>query len=693
MEWPADNPYVDVSDPDFRPVSELDPADARRQVELLRDAIEYHDYRYYVENDPVVADAVYDRLFQRLLDLESAFDRSDPNSPTRRVGGEPLDELPACEHVAPMLSLASSGDAENVRDFDERVREAVGAVTYSLEPKFDGFSIEVVYEDGAFERAVTRGDGETGEEVSENVRTIPSVPLTLPEGVPDRLSVRGEIYMPRSAFRELNEERIQAGEEPFANPRNAAAGTVRLLDPSTVAGRPLAAFFYDVLATSADPGSQREVFDLLARLGFRLDEHNDVATHVEEFLAYRETMLERREDLEYEVDGVVAKVDDFEARERLGSTARFPRWAYAYKFPPRTGTTAVREVIVQVGRTGRLTPVALLDPVDVGGVTVSRASLHNQEEIAGLGVGAGDVVRIERSGDVIPHVIDVVDEGSEGHFEFPETCPVCGSDVERDGPLHFCTGGLSCPAQLRRAVQHFGSDRGLDIEGLGEEAAAQFVAEGLVEDGIADLYDLTVEEVAALEGWGEQSAQNLLAELAASERPPLPDFLSAVGIPEVGPEVARDLAAHFGTLDAVMAAEEDLRAVSGVGPTVARHVAEFFGNEGNREAIRRLREHGVDPRPFEAAGGEELADLTVVFTGSIESWTRGELADLVEDRAGSVTSSVSSNTDYLVVGEDPGTTKRAKAEAEGVSRLDPEGFFDLLAERGVPVDESRRPRA
>ncbi len=684
MDRPAENPYVSDPDLDFEPATELDPERAREQAELLREAVRYHDSRYYGENAPVVSDSAYDTLFSRLETLEGAFDLETETSPTQRVGGEPVDELPTVAHVAPMRSLDSSEEEADVRAFDERVREAVGDVTYSLEPKFDGFSIELVYEDGELDRAVTRGDGEEGDDVTENVRTVRSIPLKI-EDAPELLAVRGEVYMPRDGFTALNEERVQAGKEPFANPRNAAAGTVRLLDSSTVAERPLDAFVYDVLATSADLSSQHEVWELLEESGFPVSDENRFGEDVAAFIDYREELLARRADLAYEIDGVVAKVDAFAKREAIGSTARFPRWAYAYKFPPRADTTTVRGIVVQVGRTGRLTPVALLDPVDVGGVTVSRASLHNREEIADLGVGVGDAVRVQRAGDVIPYVEAVVEQESDGHFEMPTECPVCGSDVERDGPLDFCTGGLSCPAQLKRAVEHFAGDDGLDIEGLGEEAADQLVEEGLV-GGVADLYELEKGELVELEGWGEISAENLLDELEASKRPELPSFLSALGIPEVGPEVARDLAAAFGDLDSVLdASEAALQEVEGIGPTVAEHVAEFFANEGNREAIRRLREHGVDPQAFEVEGGEELDGLTFVFTGSVEGWTRDELQRLVEDHGGNATSSVSSNTDFLVVGDNPGQSKRSDAESEGVRELSSQDFFDELERRGVQV--------
>ncbi|WP_435098959.1 NAD-dependent DNA ligase LigA [Halarchaeum sp. P4] len=740
-----DNPYITDPALDFRDVEALDEDEAEQQAAYLREAVRFHDYRYYVLNDPVIADRAYDQLFERLRTLEEAFDLQTEDSPTRRVGGDPLEELGTVEHVVPMLSIDSSGDAEDVRDFDSRVRRELDGedVTYVCEPKFDGLSVEVVYVDGRYERAATRGDGETGEDVTQNVRTIESVPQRLRGDYPDVLVVRGEVYIPKDAFQAYNRERVEQGEEPFANPRNAAAGTLRQLDPSVTAERPLDCYFYDVLAawnaTDGDAESDEsddaeaavreeweewrdEETDISALLdalsetvtassgghdtdvegletqwgelgrfpdwGLKTNDRDEHVADVEAAIDYRDEMQDVREELNYDIDGTVLKVNDRRQCERLGTTSRYYRWAYAYKFPPRTERTTVTDIVVQVGRTGRLTPVALLEPVQVSGVTVSRASLHNPEEIEELNVNVGDEVTVERAGDVIPYVDEVVEKHSDGPFDFPEECPVCGSDVEYDGPVAFCTGGLACDAQLVRAVGYFTDV--LDIEGVGEEAAEQLVEEGLVSEDVADLYDLTVEELAALEGWGETSAQNLVEELEAARHPPLGDFLAAIGIPEVGPTVAADLAAQFETLDAFLEAdEEDYEAVAGVGPVVANHVAEFLDNERNRRVIERLRDESRlgEPQTSEAAtAGDELADLTVVFTGSVEGWTRDELRDLVETHGGSATSSVSSNTDYLVVGANPGTSKREAAEEHDVAELDPDEFFDLLEERGVDVE-------
>ncbi|MFC7131757.1 MULTISPECIES: NAD-dependent DNA ligase LigA [Salinibaculum] len=683
---PEDNPYVEDPDTDFEPVAELSEEAAREQAAQLREAIRYHDYRYYVASDPVVGDRTYDALFARLEDLEEAFDLDRSGSPTQRVGSEPVDELDTVDHVAPMLSIDQSGEAEDVRAFDERVRDELGvdAVTYMCEPKFDGLSVEVVYEDGVYERAATRGDGERGDDVTAQVRTIPSVPQRLRGDYPEFLAVRGEVYMPRDAFQQFNRERVEAGQDPFANPRNAAAGTLRQLDPSVVAERPLAVFFFSVLDASVDFTTHAERNERLPAWGLRVSTDSEHVDDIEDAIDYREQMLDARDDLDYEIDGVVVKVDDFDACEQLGRTSRAPRWAFAYKFPARSERTTVRDIVVQVGRTGRLTPVALLDPVEVGGVTVSRASLHNPEEIARLDVAVGDEVHVKRAGDVIPDVAEVVEKHAEGHFDFPDTCPVCDSPVERDGPLAFCTGGVACPAQLERAVKHYASRDALDIEGLGEKSVAQLVEAGLVE-GLADLYTLEEAELRELEGWGETSAENLVSEIGATTEPPLADFLTALGIPEVGSTTARSLAQHFGTFEGIEdASEDELREVADIGETVAAEIRGFFESEQNRAAIDALLEH-VTPQEAETSSGDELDGLTMVFTGALDRFTRSEAQDLVERHGGSATSSVSGNTDYLVAGENPGQSKRDDADANDVPVLSEEDFLDLLDERGVDV--------
>ncbi|MFB6154662.1 MAG: NAD-dependent DNA ligase LigA [Haloferacaceae archaeon] len=684
-----ENPYVRDPPTDFDPVEDLGEDEAREQAGALREAVRYHDYRYYVLADPVIADRTYDALFERLEELEAAFDLQRENSPTGRVGGEPVDSLESVEHVAPMLSIDQSVEAEDVRRFDRRVREEVGDVEYVCEPKFDGLSVEVVYEDGEYERAATRGDGREGDDVTAQVRTIRSIPMELRGDHPDFLAVRGEVYMPRDAFQAYNRERVESGDDPFANPRNAAAGTLRQLDPSVVAERPLDCFFYDVLDASERPDTNWEELQRLPEWGLRTNDRSELVEDVEGAIDYRDDLLDVRDDLNYEIDGTVVKVNDREQRDRLGTTSRSVRWAWAYKFPAREEVTTVQDVVVQVGRTGRLTPVALLDPVDVGGVTVSRASLHNPGEIAELGVDVGDTVRVKRAGDVIPYVEEVVEKAGEGHFEFPETCPVCGSAVERDGPLAFCTGGLACEAQQERTVHHYASKAGLDIEGLGEEKVQQLIDAGLVER-VPDLYDLTEGDLVELEGWGETSARNLLAEIADAKSPPLSDFLAALSIPDVGGTTAANVAREFGSLDAMMeqsgedpdAFEARLREVDDVGPKVAEAVREFFETEANREVVESLRDHGVDPEPTAGETGSELDGLTFVFTGSL-SVPRSDIQKLVARHGGDATSSVSGNTDYLVAGENPGRAKRDDAEANDVPTVDEDEFAALLEARGV----------
>ncbi|WP_436928647.1 NAD-dependent DNA ligase LigA [Halosimplex halobium] len=688
----ADNPYFAEPPTDYDPVEELSEADAEAQAERLREAIRYHDHRYYVENDPVIDDRTYDALFSRLRDLEEKFDLQTEDSPTQRVGGAPRDELPDVEHVAPMRSIDQGGDAEEVREFDRRVREGLdsadwaGEIAYYCEPKFDGLSVEVVYEDGVFQRAATRGDGEVGDDVTANVRTIPSVPQRLRGDHPDFLAVRGEVYMPRPAFQAYNRELVERGDDPFANPRNAAAGTLRQLDPSVTAERPLSIFFFDVLA-GAEFDTRWEMHETFPEWGLRVCEKTELVDDVEAAVDYRDARLAERDDLDYEIDGVVISVNDTDACDELGTTSRAPRWAFAYKFPARSEHTTVRDVVVQVGRTGRLTPVALLDPVEVGGVTVSRASLHNPAEIERLGVDVGDEVRVRRAGDVIPEVAEVTDPAGDGHFAFPDECPVCGSAVERDGPMAFCSGGLGCPGQRERSVQHYASRKGLDIEGVGEERVQQLLDAGLVDD-VADLYELTVDDLTDLEGWGAKSAENLVGELDDAREPPLADFLTAIGIPEVGETVAASLARHFGTFEAVREASgDDLQAVEDVGPTVAAEIRDFFDSEANRDVLDRLLEH-VDPQEAETETGDALEGLTFVFTGSLDGYTRSEAQDLVERAGGSATSSVSSNTDFLVLGSNPGQTKQDDAAEHDVPTLDGVDEFEAkLREHGVAVEE------
>ena len=672
MKQPENNPYIRNPKLDFQDAEELTGEEAEEQVERLREAVEYHDYRYYVENNPIISDRAYDKLFDRLQKLERKFDLQTENSPTQRAGGETLDKLESREHVKEMLSLDASDEADEVRNFADRIEDKAGNVQYHLEPKFDGLSVEFVYENSELEAAVTRGNGVEGDDITENIRTIGSVPLKL-HGAPETLVVRGEIYMPRDGFQEINKERVERGEDPFANPRNAAAGTVRQLDPSVVANRPLDVFFYDIMETSAEPESQIEAMNLMVECGLKVNEYNELVDDIEQFIDYRNEMIDRREDLNYDIDGVIAKVNDFEKREVLGKTSAHPRWAFAYKFPAKTGTTTVQDIAVQVGRTGKLTPVALLEPIDVKGVTISRASLHNEKQAQKLGISPGAKVKVERAGDVIPQVKEVVEEGEEV-FEMPEECPVCGSEVVGEKEHHFCTGGISCPAQLKRKLQHFASEQAMDIDGLGEKIAEQLVDQGLMAK-IPDLYRLEKEELMELEKFAEKSAENLLNEIEDSKDIDLASFLTALGIRHVGNETARGLAEEYTLEELEKASKEELMEMEDIGPEVAENIESFFEAAG-REQVEQLLGEGLKPK--RADTGEELEGLKLVITGSIEGFTRAELTELLERHGADVTSAVSSETDYLVVGENPGESKKAAAEREVVEELSEDEFRDTI---------------
>lgn len=673
---------------DFKPVSQLSRAEAEPEVEALREGIAFYDRKYYVEDAPVISDAVYDKLFRRLQALEEAFpDLRDPNSPTMRVGAPPAEELEKVEHAAPMLSLNAALERDEVESFLRQVREATGAKrpTFVAEPKFDGLSLEVVYADGAFVRAATRGDGTTGEDVSNNARTIRSIPLHLrANGTPPRfLAVRGEVFLRKGDFHDLNKQRIERGEEPFANPRNAAAGTIRRLDPKAVAKARLDIAFYDVLASEgAAFDTAWNALKQMHGLGLRTDPEARLLDKPDDIAAYHADLGARRDDLDYEIDGIVLKLNDLAARERLGTRERSPRWALAWKFPPRQEVTTLHDIVVQVGMTGMLTPVALLEPVEVGGVTVSRATLHNEQEVRRKNVWPGCKVRIQRAGDVIPEVVKRVGEGGKRPkepFKLPDTCPACGAETVREGAYVLCPAGLACPPQLVGHLVHYGQRKALDIEGLGEKTARKLVDAGLVHD-VADLYALDVDQVRRVEGFAETSARNLVEAIQATKQPPLDRFLFALGIRHVGERVARQLAEHFGTLDALESAGiDDIDAAADIGPAIAESVHGFFAQKDNRAILQKLRRHGVKPKRMGKPDGQKpLEGKTFVFTGALDNWTRDEAEAKVEALGGRATSSVSANTDYLVVGTNPGS-KLDDATAHGVEVLDEDGFAKLVS--------------
>ena len=670
------------------------PADVVREAAKLRAELHRHSHLYHVEARPEITDAEYDALFRRLRELEEEFLKLvTPDSPTQRVGAEPQDKLETVAHVAPMLSLDSTQETDEIRRFDDRVRKALGEGVdpeYILEPKLDGASIELVYEQGVFVRAVTRGNGREGEAVTENLRTIPSVPLKLrtdEQPAPAHLALRGEVMMHISDFEDFNAGLVESGLEAYASPRNSAAGSIRQLDPRVTASRKLDVVVYDVLAVDGTAfASDTEGVEAIRVWGFKVPERIQVATSVEEILEYHRAFDTDRESLDYEIDGVVIKLDLVSARRAMGSTSHHPRWALAYKFAPRQAVTRIEKIGVRVGRTGVLTPVAFLRPVLVGGVTVSRASLHNREELRRKDLREGDTVRIQRAGDVIPQVVEVVEPGEERPppFEMPTVCPDCGTEVDEDGPRTVCPNRFGCVAQLKGRIIHFGSRSALDIEGLGEETANLFVDLGLVRE-LPQLFDISTEQLMQLEGFAEKSATALVEAIHAKKTPELSRFLIALGIPEVGVTVARDLARSFGTFEKIRGAtREDLEAVDRIGPRMSEAITGFFADERNGAAVDALLARGMSPIATEVVD-VDLPDLgAAVFTGTIP------LPRVVAESAwravgGSTSSSVSKKTAFVVAGENAGA-KRVKAEKLGVEVLDFDQFVARLREHGGGIE-------
>lgn len=661
----------------------------RRRIEELRRQIEEHNYRYYVLDSPVISDAQYDRLMRELLALEEEFpELVTPDSPSHRVGGRPREGFTTVIHRVPMLSLSNAFSEQELRDFDRRVRGALPGeqVRYVAELKIDGLAVSLWYENGVLLRGATRGDGETGEDVTANLKTIRAVPLRLPDGVPV-LEVRGEVFMTKEAFMDLNRQREEKGEPVFANPRNAAAGSLRQLDPKVTAGRRLSMFAYGVGYTEGiDLSSHGEVLSFLKRQGFRVNEHYECCASIEEVIEYCRVWQERRFELPYTIDGVVVKVDSLAQQGRLGATMKSPRWAVAYKFPPEEAKTTVEDIIVQVGRTGVLTPVALLKPVSLAGTTVSRAVLHNEDYIREKDIRIGDRVIVHKAGDVIPEIVEVLAEertGRERVFNMPDRCPECGAQVVRQQgeAAHRCTGA-ACPAQLREGLIHFASRAAMDIVGLGPAMVGQLLRAGLVRD-VADLYALKMEDLLGLERVAQKSARNLLDAIAASKKNPLYRLIYALGIRHVGERAAKVLAEHFADLDRLMRASyEELVAIPEIGPTIAESVITFFAQEQNRRIVEKLKAAGVNTTASGAAGGPRpLAGKTFVLTGTLREFTRQEARELIEKLGGKVTSSVSKKTDFVVAGENPGS-KLDRARELGIPVLDETSFKKLVGDNG-----------
>lgn len=666
------------------------PTEIQQEASALRDLINRYNHLYYVNDNPEVTDSEYDRLFKQLQLLETNYpELLTADSPTQRVGGKALAKFSQISHALPMLSLDNVFDAEDLHAFDQRVRDRLNTTnvqTYAAEPKLDGLAISIRYEQGILIQAATRGDGTVGEDVTENVRTIQSVPLKLSgDNVPEVVEIRGEIVMPKAGFEALNKQQIADNKKPFVNPRNAAAGSLRQLDSKITARRPLAMYCYGVgeIQGMDLPKTHHETMQQLAQWGCQISTELQQVAGVDGCLTYIKQLGEERDGLSYDIDGVVLKIDDISLQQRLGFVSRAPRWAIAYKFPAQQEMTIVDDIEIQVGRTGALTPVARLQPVFVGGVTVSNATLHNQDEIDRKDVRVGDTVIVRRAGDVIPEVVQVVLSKRPANtvkFTIPTQCPICQSEVERiEGEaIARCSGGLFCPAQRKEAIKHFASRKAMDIDGLGDKLVEVLVDEGLINDA-ADLFQLTIEQLSALERMGEKSAANLVESLEKAKQTKFARFLYSLGIREVGEATARSLASHFLTLDALEIADEQaLIEIEDVGPIVAHHVVTFFHQAHNREVIDRLFDAGIDwPEEKKQASDSVLSGKTIVLTGTLEQLSRSEAKEKLLALGAKVAGSVSKNTDYVVAGRDAGS-KLNKAESLGINVVDETTLINWL---------------
>jgi DNA ligase (NAD+) len=664
------------------------------EAEALREQINHHNFRYYVLDDPEITDAEYDHMMRRLEELEQAHPEiRTPDSPTQRVGAAPSEKFGVIIHRRMMLSLGNAMNAEEMLEFDRRIKRFLRSerdIAYVAEVKLDGLAVELVYEDGRLAAGSTRGDGVNGEDITQNIRTIKSVPLRLINSargrLPKLLEVRGEVILPRRAFERLNEERVKASEPPFANPRNAAAGSLRQLDPRITASRPLEIFCHTPgLIEGREFASQWDFLNGIKALGLRVNPLSKMCGNVGEVLEYWNNLTAQRHDLDYEADGVVAKVNSFELQERLGEVSRSPRWAIAYKFKAQQAETKVREISVYVGRIGSLTPVARLEPVQLAGVTISNASLHNLDEIRRKDVRAGDTVLIERAGDVIPYVVRVTNKAAPRarEFQMPADCPECGGAVvhEAGEVAYFCVN-VNCPARMRESIRHFASKKALDIDGLGDKLVAKLVETGLVRE-LDDLYRIKKSDLTGLERMADKSAQNVIDAIERSRQVSLDRLINGLGIRHVGEHTARQLAIRLKSIDALMAAsEEELRAVRDIGPEVARSIREYFDEPRNRSAVQRLARELEISAPAESADGRgRLRDRSFVLTGTLASMTREEAEEKILAAGGRVTSSVSRKTDFVVAGAEPGSKLR-KAAQLGVKTLDEPEFLKLLNQSG-----------
>lgn len=674
-------------------ISRLSKRKGDRLIQDLRKEIRHHDYLYYIQNAPKISDKKYDRLFRVLLEIEKKFpDLASSDSPTQRVGAEPLDNFPPMKHAAPLLSLEATRKESEVRRFLDRSEKAGRKrVEWILEEKFDGVSIELVYEKGKLTKGITRGNGTEGEGILQNIKTVHAVPLRLYDrkrDIPPFVSIRGEIIIKAEAFEALNRTLLEKGSEPFANPRNAAAGSLRQLDPRITAGRPLSFIAYEMLkARNGSHSSDTDVLTAFQEWGLPVPKKVTLISEKAKVFKHYHQWEADRDGLPYEIDGVVIKVNDWEVRKKLGSTSHHPRWALAYKFEPRREITRIRDIVIQVGRTGVLTPVALLQPVDVGGVTVSRATLHNREEVGRKDVRVGDRVRIQRAGDVIPEIVEHIKEQGKKRkkpFSMPSRCPSCHTPVREDGPYTTCPNNFGCPAQLKGHLRHLASKPGLDIEQLGEETVSTLIDRGLVKD-LVDIFHLNKKDLLQLEGFAERSAGKLVETIQSRKTIPLHRFLYALGIPQVGKVMAGDLARHFQSIEKIRrASEEQLQDVPGVGPKMAEAIRAFFKEDRNQKTIDALLEAGVQAQSTHRKQQGPFGDKKFVLTGSLDKFSRSEAQQLIESLGGRSSSSVSGETNYVIVGDNPGR-KFKEAKAKKINILGEKEFVALLRKAGESV--------
>lgn len=657
----------------------MNKSEVKKEIEKLREQINYHNYQYYVEDSPVISDYEYDMLVKKLEALENQYpELITPESPTQRIGGQPLEGFEEVTHTIPMLSLDNVYSYDELRQFDERAKKVVDGIEYMCEPKIDGLSIALIYENGVFVRGATRGDGIKGDDVTANLKTIHSIPLKL-RGTLRKIEVRGEIYFPISAFKKFNKEQERKGGQVFANPRNAAAGSLRQLDPRIVASRPLDSFIYFLTQAEKDFKTQEKALEALREAGFRVNPLIKKVHSIDEAIAYCASLEKKRDTLDYEIDGAVLKVNFFEQQKQLGSTIKHPRWAIAYKFTAKQATTRLNDIVIQVGRTGTLTPVAVLQPVQVGGVTVSRATLHNFDELKRKDIRVGDMVLIERSGDVIPQVVKSITEkrtGREKVKTIPRKCPVCGTEVVRtlDEVAVRCPN-KRCPARLKWRIEYFASRDAMEIDHLGGSTIDKLIDKGLIND-IADIYSLTKEDLLKLEGFKDKSAQNLLDAIEKSKQQGLARVIYGLGIRHVGKFASQLLAAHFGSIEELgKASVEDLLEIKGLGDKTAEAIETFFATEENIALIQKLKTIGI--RTKEEKKGGELQGKKFVFTGGLATLTRPDASDLVVKKGGIVMSAVGKDVDYVVVGSEPGS-KYEKAKKLGIQIIDEDEFKKLV---------------